>query len=87
MVRARGRGGVKLVLEMVTVSRGGIEWTTAFLFNLWSFFSLVSLFLTCRIIGGHSFLWRCVLDMLLAFLQVVIGVVEEFKKILMHLQW
>jgi hypothetical protein len=49
-------GGVKLVLEMVTVFEGDIEWTS-FLFNLWSFFSLVSLFLTCRIIGGHSILF------------------------------
>ena len=45
------------------------------------FFFLVSLFLTCRIIDGHDIcgvnIPRSVLQM---FLQVVIGVVEEFEK-------
>ena len=52
----RGRGGVKVVLEMVTVFPTGKS-GCFLLSNVWSFFSLVSLFLTCRMIGGHSILF------------------------------
>ena len=49
----RGRRCEVGFLEMVTVFKQ--DRVDGILSNLRSFFSFVSLFLTCRILGGHSF--------------------------------